>query len=95
MLIKANPLSHMKSGWKNPKENSLLHFDSIVNAKVWMLSNREEDTSMWYCFEYIYLFDSISSGIVWINRLYDCDELIYFPNIGVHGNKKKKLFSLP
>ena len=36
----------------------------------------------------LFLFGSISSEIVWIDKLHYFHEEIYFPNNGCHGNKK-------
>ena len=38
----------------------------------------------------LYLFDSIFSGIIWIGKLYNCDEETCFPTNGCHGNRKRQ-----
>ena len=40
----------------------------------------------------LYLVDSISSEIVWIDKLHYFHEGIYFPNNGCHGNREKGNF---
>ena len=40
----------------------------------------------------LYLFDSIFSGIDWIDRLHDCKGKTCFAYNGCHGNIKKEIF---
>ena len=58
-----------------------MHFHFDPDARVFVLSNRAQDTTLrQFFFSTFYLFDSIFSGIVWNNRLHDFEEGICFPN---------------
>ena len=51
------------------KKKKLTHFDPMV----WFLSNGVQDTPLQQFFlSSLYLFDSIFSGIVWIDKLHTC-----------------------
>ena len=87
MLNKLHPLSrYTTNGGENPPKNFLIHFDPA--ARVFVLSNRAQGTTLLQpFFSTLYLFDSIFSGIVWSNRLYDFDEGICFPNNCCYGTR--------
>ena len=70
----------------------MLHFD--LTAKVWVLSNWVEDTSLQqfllsslYSFDSIFIFWLYYSGIAWIDKLHICIQRICF--IIYQGNRKK------
>ena len=67
-LNKSNPLRYMINGSKN-----------MVWSMVWFLSNTIEETPLQqFLLGIIYLFDSIFSSIVCINKLHNCVEGICF-----------------
>ena len=65
---------------------------SFVNKRIYIYG--VTDIHLWQLFLRIrYLFNSIFSGIVWIDKLRN--EGTCFPNNGCHGNTKKAIFPLP
>ena len=80
----------MTVGIENPKNYFLLHFESI--ARVFVLRNEVKDICLGqFLGSGLYLFHSISSGIVCINKLHDYDERICSLSNGCRGNRKKTL----
>ena len=60
---------------------------------VWVLSNGVEDTPLKHFFlSSLYSLESIFSGIVWIDKLHNCVEVICF-NVE-QGSMEKTLFLL-
>ena len=50
---------------------------------------------LWWIFlRILYLFDSIFSEIVWIDKLHPFHKRIYLPNKGCHRNRKKAIYQL-
>ena len=63
-----------------------MHFGPA--AMVFGLSNGAQGTLLsQFLFSSLFLSHSISSGIFWINRRYNCDEGICFPNNSCYGNR--------
>ena len=59
---------------------------------VWIITNEVEDTLLQQFFlSSLYLFDSIFSDIVWIDKLHNCVKRICF-NVPGNGCKKEKKY---
>ena len=78
MLKKTNPLSCMTNFGKNEKQKI---FADVFDLVAGSLIN-------------LYLFDSIFSGIVKIDKLHNFVDGIRLLNNGCYGNEKKTLFHL-
>lgn len=54
------------------KNEFLLYFDPV--AKVWVLSNKVENTLLQFFLSSLYPFGTIFSGIAWTDKLLDFDD---------------------
>ena len=93
MLRKSNQLSVMTYVSINPKNEFLVHFDAV--GRVCVPSNGLEDATLQQFFLInLYLFGSIFSGIVRIDKLHNFAEEICLLSNGYYGNGEKTLFQL-
>ena len=77
MLNKTNPLTYKANVSKNQKKKLLLHFGPSASARI--LRNGEKNIPSQQLFlDGPNLFDSIFAGVVWIDKLYDCDRIIFW-----------------
>ena len=74
MINKPNPLRYITDGSENKKNYFLLHFDPIV--RDWDLSNGAKEIPL-------------QQFSVWIDKLYNCHEIICAHNNGWRGNRRK------
>ena len=63
-------------------------------VRVWIFSSGVEDTLLpQICLSSLYLHDSNFSGVIWIDKLHDCDERVCFCNNVSIVTGKRDFFS--
>ena len=75
MLNKPNPLRYMTNGGKNQKSNFCSILTPVVRA--WAFNSRVKDTPLQHFFWLVFIcLTPFFFGIVWIDKLHDCQELV-------------------
>ena len=71
----------------------MLHFDPIVNVRVWVLSNHVEKTSLRVFSNSVYLYDSMFAEIVWINKPHYVMKWFIFVTMVALETRERHFFS--